>query len=147
VSPSPESVGRTAPEFDLADLNGKRVRLSDYAGKVVVLDFWATWCPPCRQEIPHFVRLQSKFRDQGLEIVGISLDEDGLQKVRDFADEYNVNYTMLLADAKVQESYEGIIGIPTTFVIDRKGRVAKSFVGFTPPETFEETIRPLLGAG
>ena len=140
------SIGSAAPEFELADLSGKKVRLSDFKGKVVILDFWATWCGPCRMEIPHFVRMQEKYKDKGLEIVGLSLDADGESAVRPFAKEHDINYTMLLASNETADLYGGVLGIPTTFVIDRQGRIVKKFVGVMPPEAFEEAIRPLLAS-
>jgi thiol-disulfide isomerase/thioredoxin len=154
------TIGSQAPEFALQAVNvptnpsnadgqsippaGKTVRLSDYAGKVVIIDFWATWCPPCRAEVPDFVRLQSKYRDQGLVILGLSLDENGEKLVRDFANEYNVNYPMLLANPGTATQFGGIVGIPTTFVLDRKGRIVQKFIGQTSLKTFEETVTPLL---
>ena len=145
ISADAGTIGSLAPDFELADLSGKKVRLSDFKGKVVILDFWATWCGPCRMEIPHFVRLQSKYRAQGLAIVGLSLDADGEKSVRPFADEHDVNYTMLLANGETANLYGGVVGIPTTFVLDRQGRIVKKFIGVMPPEAFEEAIRPLLG--
>ncbi|HEY6572050.1 MAG TPA: redoxin domain-containing protein [Candidatus Eisenbacteria bacterium] len=139
-------VGSQAPAFELADLSGQTVSSSTFAGKVVILDFWATWCPPCREEVPHFVQLQSKYRDQGLAIVGLSLDAGGAKDVAPFAEEYNVNYTMLLGADDVAKAFGGINSIPTTFVIDRRGKVVKRFVGYTSPEVFEATIAPLLAA-
>lgn len=139
-------IGTAAPAYELPDLDGKTVKNTDFLGKVVILDFWATWCPPCRMEIPHFVRLQSEYGDQGLQIVGLSLDAGGARDVRPFAEEYKINYTMLIAKDETAESYGGVVGIPTTFVIDRKGTIVKKFVGYTPPETFEEAIKPLLAA-
>ena len=140
------AVGTEAPEFALPDLEGKIVKSSDLRGKVVILDFWATWCPPCRQEVPHFVALQSKYGDQGLAIVGLSLDKGGAQDVKPFVEEYKVNYMMLIANDETASSYGGITGIPTTFVIDKNGKVVKRFLGYTDPAVFEETIRPLLTA-
>jgi peroxiredoxin len=139
-------IGTAAPAYALPNLDGKTVKNTDFLGKVVILDFWATWCPPCRMEVPHFNRLQAEYRDQGLEIVGLSLDAGGARDVRPFVEEYKVNYTMLLATDETSQSYGGVVGIPTTFVIDRKGTIVKKFVGFTPPEVFEETIKPLLAA-
>jgi peroxiredoxin len=140
------TIGSKAPEFALQDLSGKTVRLSDYAGKVVIVDFWATWCGPCRAEVPDFVRLQSKYRDKGLVILGLSLDENGEKLVRDFAKEYGVNYPMLLANPETARRYGGIVGIPTTFVLDRKGQIAQKFIGQVEPRAFEATVQPLLGA-
>jgi len=141
------AIGTEAPEFALPDLDGKVVKTGDLRGKVVILDFWATWCPPCRQEVPHFIALQSKYRDQGLAIVGLSLDKGGASVVKPFVEEYNVNYMMLIANDETASSYGGITGIPTTFVIDKNGKVVKRFLGYTDPEVFEETIKPLLTAG
>jgi len=138
-------VGKPAPEFSLPDLEGNKIELSSMKGKVLILDFWATWCPPCKDEVPHLVRLQSKFRDQGLQIVGLSLDQGGAGKVKPFAEEYGVNYTMLIADDETAKAYGGVAMIPTTFVVDRSGIVVKRFVGYTTPEAFEEAILPLLG--
>lgn len=138
--------GTMAPGYELADLTGKTVSNQEFAGKVVILDFWATWCPPCREEIPHFVQLQSKYRDQGLVIVGLALDAGGAKDVAPFAEEHNVNYPILIGNDDVAKSYGGVNAIPTTFVIDRQGKIVKRFVGFTPPEVFEQTIAPLLAA-
>jgi cytochrome c biogenesis protein CcmG/thiol:disulfide interchange protein DsbE len=138
------AVGTAAPAFALPDLEGKTVRNTDLKGKVVILNFWATWCPPCRDEVPDFVRLQAKYRDQGLAIVGLSLDQGGANDVRPFVAEYDVNYTMLIANQDVAESYGGVQGIPTTFVLDREGTIVKRFVGRVSAEAFEEAVRPLL---
>ena len=141
----PGAIGTAAPAFSLPDLDGKTISLADFKGKVVILDFWATWCPPCRAEIPDFVRLQSKYRDQGLVVVGLSMDEEGAKIVRPFAEEFNVNYTMLIANDQTANDFGGIVGIPTTFVLDRQGRVVKKFVGQAQLKDFEDAIQPLLG--
>lgn len=138
-------VGKPAPDFDLPDLEGNKVELSSMKGKVLILDFWATWCPPCKEEVPHLVRLQSKYRDQGLQIVGLSLDAGGASVVKPFAEEHDVNYTMLIATDETAKAYGGVAMIPTTFVVDRSGVVVKRFIGYTAPEAFEEAILPLLG--
>jgi len=144
------AVGSAAAPYALADLQGKTVKNSDFLGKVVILDFWATWCGPCKAEIPHLIALQDKYKDQGLEIVGISLDEGGANDVKPFAEERKINYTMLLADggpsSQTAKDYGGITGIPTTFVIDKKGTIVKKYLGYTDPEVFEAAIQPLLAA-
>ena len=139
-------VGKPAPEFTLPDLDGNQIELSSMKGKVLILDFWATWCPPCKEEVPHLVSLQSKYRDQGLQIVGLSIDQGGAGDVKPFADEHGVNYTMLIANDQIAKAYGGVSMIPTTFVVDRKGVVVKRFIGYTTPEAFEEAITPLLGS-
>lgn len=138
----PTAVTGAAPAFTLVDLAGKKVSLSDFQGKIVVLDFWATWCPPCRREIPDFISLQNQYASQGVQIVGIALDEP--EKVQAFARENGMNYPVLLGDNAISAKYGGIEGIPTTFIIDRSGRIVNRFEGFRPRETFETEIRKLL---
>jgi len=125
-------------------MDGKKVHLADYAGKVVILDFWATWCGPCRASVPDLVQLQSKYGDKGLVVVGLSLDAEGAGVVKPFAEKYKVNYPMLIADASTARLFGGIVGIPTTFVLDRKGQIVKKFIGLMPIQTFEEAVQPLL---
>ena len=137
-------VGSAAPDFALPAIDGTTVHLSDFKGKVVIVDFWATWCPPCKAEVPDFVRLQAKYRAQGLAVVGLSLDAGGVHDVRPFAEDNNVNYAMLIANDEVANRYGGIVGIPTTFLIDRQGKIVKKFIGKTEYQVFEEAIRPLL---
>ena len=141
------AIGSEAPAFSLPDLNGNSVASSSLRGKVVILDFWATWCPPCRAEVPDLVRLQAKYRDQGLAVVGLSLDAGGAKDVQPFVEEHDVNYTMLIGNEEITKAYGNISMIPTKFVLDRDGKVVQRFVGQTPPEVIEQTIRPLLAAG
>jgi peroxiredoxin len=136
---------KSAPNFDLEKLGGGRVKLSDYRGKVVILDFWATHCPPCRVQIPEFVDLQKEYSDKGLAILGISLDQNPKQVLPRFVGKYKINYPILLFDGSVDKAYGGIIGIPTAFVIDRKGEIYKRYVGFRPKQVFETDIKALLG--
>ena len=133
-----------APEWRLKDVAGQNVKLSDFKGKVVILDFWATWCPPCRAEIPGFVNLQKKYGPQGLVVIGISLDEGDTQVVSDFMRQAGINYRVVLGNAKVAFLYGGIETIPTTFIIDRAGRVVAVCGGKTDPAAFEAEIKPLL---
>ncbi len=136
-----------APEFALMDLGGKTVRLSDFKGQVRIVDFWATWCPPCRAEIPHFQALYEKYRQQGMTVIGISLDETGAQDVRSFAESVGMTYPTLMGDAPTALAYDGVPSIPTTFVIDRKGRVYRKYVGYQERAVFEKDIQELLKEG
>ena len=133
-----------APDWQLNDVAGQAVRLSDFKGKVVVLDFWATWCRPCREEIPGFVNLQKQYGPKGLVIIGVSMDEGGAKVVSDFMHRTGINYRVVLGTAKVAFLYGGIETIPTTFIIDRAGRVVAVGGGNTDPATFEAEIKPLL---
>ena len=143
ASPVAGSVGEPAFDFELKDSTGKTVRLSDFKGKVVVLDFWATWCPPCRKEIPGFVNLHNNYQAKGVEVVGVSLDRSW-SPVKPFMQEYRIGYTILLGDQKLTEMYGGFTGIPTTFVIDRNGVIRDKHTGYMPEETFEQAVKLLL---
>jgi thiol-disulfide isomerase/thioredoxin len=136
------AIGSKAPDFELTDLSGKKVQLSDFQGKVVILDFWATWCGPCRMEIPNFVKLQTKYGDK-LAIVGLTVSSPEAD-VRSFAQKQGINYSVLLEADNLTDRYGGIVGIPTTFVLDRQGRITQKFIGVMEPSTFEEAIQPLL---
>jgi peroxiredoxin len=136
---------RPAPGFSLEDIEGHKVQLSDFRGKVVMVNFWATWCPPCRAEIPDFVALQRAYGSKGLQIVGISLDEEGAAKVAPFAAQNRINYAMLVDGNAAAQAYGGIEGIPTTFLIDKQGRVVEQKVGVADPKHWEQAIEALLG--
>ena len=134
-----------AADFSLRDLNNQPLDLAGYRGKVVLLDFWATWCTPCRGEIPHFVELQDKYRAQGLQVIGISMDDDA-KPVREFYQQYKMNYPVALGSEKVAESYGGVLGLPVTFLIGRDGRVAVKHLGEVTMPVLEEEIKTLLQA-
>ena len=135
---------KKAADFALTNLNGKVVKLSDFKGKVVILDFWATHCPPCIQEIPDFIKLYNKYKDKGLVVIGISLDRGGVEGVKRFCQSKGVNYPIVMANYEVTKNYGGIRFIPTTFVIDENGNIVKKFVGSTSMNTFENEIKKLL---
>lgn len=140
-NPLQEATNRVeAPDFTLKTIDGKSFQLADYRGKVVVLNFWATWCPPCRQEIPDFVKLQKELGARGLQIVGISLDEDGPDVVREFMKEVKFNYPVIHDDGTTNNLYGPIEYMPTTYVIDRNGH-ARYFAGGM---LTEEHLRPAL---
>lgn len=132
-----------APDFSLQQLSGPPLALSSYRGKVVLLDFWATWCVPCREEIPRLVELQNKYGEQGFQIIGVSMD-DGPEPVRDFYREFKMNYPVVMGDAKTGELYGGVLGLPIAFVIGRDGRIYAKHIGATDVAVFEEEIRRLL---
>ena len=122
----PEKDRKTAPEFTLKDANGQTVHLADYKGKVVLLDFWATWCGPCKVEIPWFIEFEQQFKDRGFAVLGVSMDEDGWKALRPFLAEHQIPYRMLLGDEATSKRY-GIESLPDTFLIDRKGKVAAAY--------------------
>ncbi len=135
---------QAAPAWELKDLEGKAVKLADFKGKVVLLNFWATWCPPCRKEIPALIALQNQYKDQGFVVVGISLDQGGASTVKPFATRMKINYPLVIGDEKTAAAYGGIQAIPTTFYIDREGNVAGQLQGDADKAAFEAAIKPLL---
>jgi cytochrome c biogenesis protein CcmG/thiol:disulfide interchange protein DsbE len=132
-------------DFTMKDVDGNQVSLSAYKGKVVLLNFWATWCGPCKAEIPGFVRLQEKYRDKGLVIVGYSVD-DPAEKAKAYAAEYKMNYPILLGEGRedVQDAYGPIWGIPASFIISRDGKVCRKHMGIAPEAVFEKELVALL---
>lgn len=132
-----------APDFSITDLSGQTLELSRYRGKVVVLNFWATWCSPCRSEIPHFVDLQNKYGRDGLQIIGISLDDDP-ELVRAFYRQLRMNYPVAIGDAKLAEQYGGILGLPVSFLIGRDGRIYAKHIGETDVSLIEREIKSAL---
>ena len=136
-----------APDFTLKTLDGRTVRLQDLRGKVVLLNFWATWCAGCRVEMPRFVEQYRKHHAQGLEIVGVSMDDAGNDAIAAFVKAHHVNYTIVRGNDAVAKSYGGVRFLPQTFVIDRKGEIVRTFAG--PPEEreLEELITRMCCSG
>jgi thiol-disulfide isomerase/thioredoxin len=135
---------RPAPEWKLQNLEGKTVRLADFKGKVVLLNFWATWCPPCRAEIPDLIALQKQYADKGLVVIGVSMDQGGPERVASFAKKMAITYPIVMGDSKIDQAYGGIQVLPTTFIIDRKGNVVDGLLGATDRAGFEDKIKPVL---
>ena len=133
-----------APTFAIRGLDGRTVKLSDFKGKVVVLDFWATWCGPCRASLPHLNEVQGRFAGQGLVVVGISVDDTEPQVVRHFVDRLGLKFRMAMADERVLDLYGPIRTIPTTFFINRRGEVVRRVVGYIDSETLESYVQELF---
>lgn len=134
-----------APGFERPDVvGGQAVSLNRYRGKVVLLDFWATWCAPCRTEIPHFVEMQQRYGPRRFQVVGVSMD-DSDKPVREFYSQFKMNYPVVMGDEKLAESYGGILGLPVSFILDREGRIAAKYVGETDVLQMEAEVRKLLG--
>lgn len=134
-----QAVAQVAPEFSVTTIDGKKLALSDYRGKVVLLDFWATWCTPCREEIPRFIQLQHKYGADGFQIIGISMD-DSAEPVRQFYRDFSMNYPVALGGAKLAELYGGVFGLPIAFLLDRQGHILSKHIGATNPAIFDEEI-------
>jgi peroxiredoxin len=133
-----------APDFTLQNLAGESVSLSDFRGKVVFVNFWATWCPPCRQEVPAFIELQETYGKDKLAILGISVDRGDLSVVPAFVEEYGVNYEILYHNQEVVMMYGGISSIPTTFIVDQDGNVRDGRMGYPGKEWFVRAVETLL---
>lgn len=135
---------RPAPSWTLKAVDGREVRSSDFKGKVVVVDFWATWCPPCRKEMPEYEALHKKYAERGLVILGLSLDELEPVEVKRFGEKMRVSYPLIMADADVAEAFGGVQGLPTAFLIDREGNIRHMKVGLSDMSAYEKLIVSLL---
>jgi cytochrome c biogenesis protein CcmG/thiol:disulfide interchange protein DsbE len=133
-----------APDFTAVDSTGARLRLSDFKGRVTVLNFWASWCAPCTEETPWFIEFQKKYGNDGLAVIGVSLDDDGWKSVRPFIGGMGVNYRTILADGQISRLYGGLEALPVTMIIDRSGRIAATQVGLIDHDNFEAAIQALL---
>ena len=145
-APVPQSSVNTAPEFELKDVEGRAFRFSDTKGTVRLVDFWATWCAPCREEIPMFKDLHAAYGPKGFTLVGIAMDDEGAEKVKPYVDELKIPYVTLIGNDAVATSFGGIVGFPSKFLIDREGRIVDSWVGVVPRAVLEKRIQSLLSS-
>jgi peroxiredoxin len=137
--------GSAAPDFQLKSLDGQQVRLSDFRGKAVLLNFWATWCAPCKIEMPWFVDLQKQYAAQGLQVIGVAMDDSGEPAIAKFAKEMGVNYPVLIGKEAVGDAYGGVEFLPTTFFIDRQGKIVDRVFGLVGHNEIEEDVKKSLG--
>jgi peroxiredoxin len=136
--------GKAAPDFTLKDSTGATIKLSDYRGRVVLLNFWATWCEPCKVEIPWFISFQQKFKNQDFAVLGVSMDDDGWESVKPYLAKSKINYQVVVGNDDISKLFGEIDALPTTFVIDRGGHIANSHMGLVSKLTYEEEIGTLL---
>ena len=145
-SVKPDDQRKPAPEFALKDADGKTVRLEDYKGKVVLLDFFATWCGPCKIEIPWFMEFERKNKDKGFAVLGVSMDDEGWEVVKPFLADMAVNYRVVIGNDATAQIYGGVDALPTTFLIDRNQKIAAIHIGLSAKKVFEDGIEQLLQA-
>ena len=138
------SHARQAPSFNVKTLEGRALRLSEYRNRPVILDFWATWCGPCRASMPHLAAMQSRYEKQGLAVIGMSVDDGGPASVRKFANQLGVKFTLAMANDEILDAYGPIRSIPTTFFINRKGEIVRRVVGYIDGETMEDYVKEIL---
>ncbi len=142
-APGPQ-IGEAAPAFALTGLHGGRIALQHYRGRVVFLDFWATWCEPCRQEIPKLIALQRRFGGRGFTVLGVALDDGGAPVVRPVARKLGINYPVALGTIPVAAAYGGMEGLPTAFLVGRDGKVLQIYYGEQPQAALRRAIRKAL---
>ena len=142
----PVSARKMAASFSLKDADGKPLVLADYKGKVVLLNFWATWCGPCKIEIPWFIDFEKTYRDKGFAVIGVSMDDDGWAVVKPHIAKTGINYRMTIGDEQTALKYGGVDSLPTTFLIDREGRVAAVHIGLVSKGDYVKDIEQLLSA-
>lgn len=140
----PDSERKPAPTFELKDASGATITMADYRGKVVLINFWATWCGPCKVEIPWFIEFQQKYKDRDFAVLGISMDEDGWKSVKPYVEQHKMNYRVLIGDEKLTDLYGGIDSLPTSFIVDRAGRIAAAHFGLVDKSDYQNEIIKLL---
>lgn len=131
-------------DFALKDAAGKTIHLSDYRGKVVLLNFWATWCAPCKIEIPWFVEFQKKYQNQDFEVLGVSMDEDGWDSVRPYMAAHQLNYPVMIGGDSIERLFGGVDDLPTSFLMGRDGSIARKHIGLISKNAWEDEIATLL---
>jgi len=141
---TPATARKNASDFSLEDSTGALVKLTGFKGRVVLLDFWATWCTGCKQEIPWYMEFQDKYRKDGLSAIGVSLDEDGWKSVRPYLQEHKINYPIVIGKWEIMGERFGFNSMPATLLIDRNGRIADLHVGMVDKDAFEHEIQTLL---
>jgi peroxiredoxin len=137
---------KPAPNFTLTDASGKQVKLSDFKGKVVLLNFWATWCGPCKVEIPWFIEFQQTYKDRDFVVLGVSFDDDGWKSVRPYMEQKKINYRVMIGDDLTAQHFGGVESLPTTFLVDRSGRIASVHIGLVSKSDYKNEIETLLAA-
>src|ERR1700690_3944276 len=145
VNAGPNMNGQAAPDFALQSLDGKTVHLSDFRGKGVLLNFWATWCQPCKIEMPWFAELQKQYGPQGLQVIGVAMDDASPKEIGEFAQKMSVNYPVLVGKDAVGDQYGGIPYLPSTFYISRDGKVVDRVYGLVSRSEIENNIQKALG--
>jgi cytochrome c biogenesis protein CcmG/thiol:disulfide interchange protein DsbE len=135
---------KQAPDFSLKDENGANITLADYRGKVLLLNFWATWCGPCKIEIPWFMEFEKQYKNKGFEVLGVAMDDDGWKAVKPYASDHNINYRVVLGNDSMATAYGGVDALPTTFVIDQNGKILTSHIGLVNRDDYVKEIQGLL---
>lgn len=135
---------KKAPDFTLSNGYGETFTLSDQKGKMVILNFWATWCPPCQREIPDFIELYNQYKEDGLVIVGVSVDQTGWETIEQYIETIGIQYPVVMFTPDVVQKYDNFQSIPTTFIIDKKGRIVNKVTGYRPRTFWEEEIKKHL---
>ncbi len=133
-----------APDFNLKDVHSEDVKLSEFKGKVVLLNFWATWCGPCKIEMPWFVEFQREYKDRGFSVIAVSMDEEGWDIVRPFTEDLKLNFPVVIGDDKIADGFGGVAALPTTFIIDKQGRIAATHQGLVSKGDYQDEIESLL---
>jgi len=139
-----EGQRKPAPNFSLKDADGNAVNLADYRGKVVLVNFWATWCGPCEAEIPWFIEFEKKYKDRGFAVLGVSMDDDGWKSVRPYVASHKINYRVVIGSEVVSQQFGEIDSLPTSFMLDRQGRIASNHVGLVDKVDYQNEIVKLL---